>query len=255
MAAGLLDPTDGSVQIGRHDGRQSRGPSPAVVAQRHADVLRRPVAVGAPRVRRSTARCRRLAAATPSACSRQIGLTTRRDDLPTTFSRGLRQKAAITLAFIRPFELLLVDEPFVGLDEPGKHALLTLFDRASPNGADPRGRDPRADASSSSVGRLVALRDGGLGLRRSTADTDVARPRAAELTTAGHHRRPHVGGYSHRRPRTLRSRSMQEFDIVSASSYDPPRSPPSSPRRRPRVGRSSPSCRPAAMSPPTLSRA
>ena len=65
----------------------------------------------------------------------KVGLTGRLDDLPTTFSRGLRQKAAITLAFVRPFELLLVDEPFVGLDADGKAALLELLDEAHGRGA------------------------------------------------------------------------------------------------------------------------
>jgi ABC-type multidrug transport system ATPase subunit len=64
-----------------------------------------------------------------------LGLSHRSDDLPTTFSRGLRQKAAIALAFVRPFEIMLVDEPFVGLDQPGRDALLELFRRAHADGA------------------------------------------------------------------------------------------------------------------------
>lgn len=90
-----------------------------------------------------------------------LGLLDRKDDLPTTFSRGLRQKAAIALAFIRPFELLLVDEPFVGLDRSGRDALLELF------------RNVHADGAALVVAthelttveqaeRLVALRDGAL---------------------------------------------------------------------------------------------
>jgi ABC-type multidrug transport system ATPase subunit len=52
-------------------------------------------------------------------------LTSRADDLPGTFSRGLRQKAGLILGLVRPFSLLLIDEPFAGLDAP---AQLTLVD-------------------------------------------------------------------------------------------------------------------------------
>lgn len=64
-----------------------------------------------------------------------MAIAHRRDDIPTSFSRGLRQKAAIALACVRPFRILLVDEPFVGLDTAGKEALLALFDEVATDGA------------------------------------------------------------------------------------------------------------------------
>jgi ABC-2 type transport system ATP-binding protein len=64
-----------------------------------------------------------------------VGLTARVDDLPMTFSRGLKQKAAIAMAFVRPFDVMLVDEPFVGLDQVGREALLELFRLAHTDGA------------------------------------------------------------------------------------------------------------------------
>ncbi len=64
-----------------------------------------------------------------------VGLIDRADDLPTTFSRGLQQKAAIAVAFVRPFDVMVVDEPFVGLDRVGREALLDLFDSAHTDGA------------------------------------------------------------------------------------------------------------------------
>jgi ABC-2 type transport system ATP-binding protein len=64
-----------------------------------------------------------------------LGLTERADHLPVTFSRGLRQKAAIALAFVRPFDVLMVDEPFVGLDVSGRDALIDLLDEAHRGGA------------------------------------------------------------------------------------------------------------------------
>jgi ABC-2 type transport system ATP-binding protein len=64
-----------------------------------------------------------------------VGLMPRVDDLPMTFSRGLKQKAAIAMAFVRPFDVMLVDEPFVGLDQVGREALLELFALAHADGA------------------------------------------------------------------------------------------------------------------------
>lgn len=65
----------------------------------------------------------------------KFGLTARVDDLPVTFSRGLRQKASLMLGLIRPFRLLVVDEPFVGLDVAGKAGLIELLETAHNDGA------------------------------------------------------------------------------------------------------------------------
>lgn len=89
----------------------------------------------------------------------RVGLAHRADDLPSRFSRGLRQRTSIAIGLIRPFEILLVDEPFVGLDLAGKQALLGIFDELHADGAAivVATHDPifveRAD-------RCVALRDG-----------------------------------------------------------------------------------------------
>lgn len=95
-----------------------------------------------------------------SLCDR-LGLTDRVDDLPARFSRGLRQKTSIVLALVRPFSLLLVDEPFVGLDQPGKIVLLELLDEVSADGAATlvATHDP---AYVDRVDRSIALRDGGV---------------------------------------------------------------------------------------------
>jgi len=171
MAAGLLDPTDGSVKIGRHDAGSQEArrllswlsDTPTFYDDlslwEHLEFVARLHGV---------AEWENAAAG----LLEQIGLAARRDDIPTTFSRGLRQKAAITLAFIRPFKILLVDEPFVGLDEPGKQALLTLFDQAAQRGATMVIATHELTFVKQ-VGRLLALRDGALVYDGAPADTDV----------------------------------------------------------------------------------
>lgn len=64
-----------------------------------------------------------------------FGLTERAGDLPVRFSRGLRQKTSLVLGLVRPFSILLVDEPFVGLDPSGQTALTEVLVEAADAGA------------------------------------------------------------------------------------------------------------------------
>lgn len=88
-----------------------------------------------------------------------LGLTNRADDLPATFSRGLKQKAAIAIAFVRPFDVMLIDEPFVGLDRAGRAALLDLIAWAHDDGATLVVATHELTSVRSSD-RLIALSDG-----------------------------------------------------------------------------------------------
>lgn len=65
----------------------------------------------------------------------RLGLGERIDDLPSRFSRGLRQKTAIAVALCRPVRALLVDEPFVGLDAAGRATFVELLSETAADGA------------------------------------------------------------------------------------------------------------------------
>ena len=91
----------------------------------------------------------------------RLGLAHRADDLPSRFSRGLRQKTAIALALVRPFDLLLVDEPFVGLDPQGRDAMVELLAEAHQGGAAVVVATHQLDFVHRAE-RCLALRDGDL---------------------------------------------------------------------------------------------
>lgn len=103
-----------------------------------------------------------------------LGLYERADEMPNRFSRGLKQKSAIALGFIRPFDLLLVDEPFVGLDASGKEALLELLSSASDNGSTVVVATHELSFVHT-VKRVIALRDGRLVYDGPTEGIDVDR--------------------------------------------------------------------------------
>ena len=111
-------------------------------------------------------------AATAESLLGRLQLADRRDDIPTTFSRGLRQKATIAIAMVRPFQVMLVDEPFVGLDEAGKNTLLELLDESALGGATLLVATHEL-AFVHRVQRLLALRDGALVYDGPPESTDV----------------------------------------------------------------------------------
>jgi ABC-2 type transport system ATP-binding protein len=57
----------------------------------------------------------------------ELGLSGWREFLPGQLSRGLRQKAQLACALLRPFQVLLLDEPVVGLDPPSQRTLHKLL--------------------------------------------------------------------------------------------------------------------------------
>ncbi|MGH9101494.1 MAG: ABC transporter ATP-binding protein [Acidimicrobiales bacterium] len=89
----------------------------------------------------------------------RLGLADRSEQLPSRFSRGLRQKTAIAVALVRPSSVLLVDEPFVGLDRPGRDALLDLLDEVAAQGVTVVVATHQADYLERAR-RCVGMRDG-----------------------------------------------------------------------------------------------
>ena len=133
MLAGLLDPTDGEATIGGH------APGSIEARATLSYLADQPVFYDDLSVREHLEYVARLHGvetweARADGLLDRFGLTARADDLPVRFSRGLKQKAAICLAFVRPFGVLAVDEPFVGLDAPGRAGFLDLLDEAHADG-------------------------------------------------------------------------------------------------------------------------
>ena len=134
MAAALLEPSDGEVEIaGWPAGSQEARATTSFLPDE-------PVLYDDLSVREHGSYISRLHGGTGwddycDELAERLSLIDRVDDLPSRFSRGLRQKTSIILALIRPFSLMLVDEPFVGLDQGGKGALLELFDEVHGDGA------------------------------------------------------------------------------------------------------------------------
>jgi ABC-type multidrug transport system ATPase subunit len=133
MLAGVLDPSEGSAAIHGYG-------VDSVPARRHRSWLPdNPVLYDDLSVREHLEYISRMHGDCDDDVNRdlveRLGLDQRFDDLPSQFSRGLRQKTAIAVAFCRPFSVLLVDEPFVGLDAAGRSAMLELLGESVDNGA------------------------------------------------------------------------------------------------------------------------
>jgi ABC-2 type transport system ATP-binding protein len=65
----------------------------------------------------------------------RFDLLERRDHLPTSFSKGMKQKIMIIINMLIDCELYIVDEPFVGLDPLATKEFLDLIEERRAQGA------------------------------------------------------------------------------------------------------------------------
>jgi heme exporter protein A len=105
----------------------------------------------------------------------RAGLADRGDDPVSSFSRGMRQRVALERALVHEPRLVLLDEPFTGLDESSASALVDRLHRLRDGGAIVILATHDLDLADGLLDRAVFLKDGRM------ADT-VARPDALRST-------------------------------------------------------------------------
>jgi heme exporter protein A len=90
----------------------------------------------------------------------RAGLADRADDPVSSFSRGMRQRVALERALIHGPRLVLLDEPFTGLDEASAGALLTRLRGLRDSGAIIILATHDLDLAEGLLDEAVFLRDG-----------------------------------------------------------------------------------------------
>jgi heme ABC exporter ATP-binding subunit CcmA len=89
-------------------------------------------------------------------------LTSRRDDAVHGFSRGMRQRLTLERALLHDPRLVLLDEPFTGLDDASSSALVQRLEELRANGRIVVLATHDLEVIDGVVNRAVMLRDGRL---------------------------------------------------------------------------------------------
>jgi ABC-2 type transport system ATP-binding protein len=160
LAAGLLEPTSGGVEIGGHA-------AGSIEARRELSylpdtpVFYEDLSVG--EHLEYLAALHGLEDAEPRIASllERFGLDQWRDALAAELSHGMKQKASIALGLVRPFSVLLADEPFDGLDPPSRAVLFEQIAEVRAAGGAVVVSTHRPDVIAA-ASRCVGIRDGRL---------------------------------------------------------------------------------------------
>lgn len=112
----------------------------------------------------------------------RAGLAERADDQVHGFSRGMRQRVALERALLHEPRLLLLDEPFTGLDQSSAAALVARLRGLQASGTLVLAATHDLDVAEGLLtravflrnGRVVADESGGVGLRRRYLDVITA---------------------------------------------------------------------------------
>jgi heme exporter protein A len=92
----------------------------------------------------------------------RAGLTDRASDLVQSFSRGMRQRLALERALLHAPQLLLLDEPFTGLDDTSTVGLIARLKELRAAGRIILVATHDLDTAEEVLDRAVVLRDGRL---------------------------------------------------------------------------------------------
>ena len=127
LVAGLLKPTSGQVRLSGVDVRQETAARARVGIISHHSMLYAPLTV-----RENLAFTAKLyglesANAAVDQSLARLGIGDRADTPVRTLSRGLQQRVSIARAIVHQPSVLLLDEPYSGLDESGAAALTSLL--------------------------------------------------------------------------------------------------------------------------------
>jgi ABC-2 type transport system ATP-binding protein len=90
----------------------------------------------------------------------RLMLSERGDALPRELSRGMRQKAQLACALARPFQLLILDEPVVGLDAASVEVLVTVLEEVRARGGAVLLSTHQEDFSERTADRVLELEEG-----------------------------------------------------------------------------------------------
>jgi ABC-type multidrug transport system ATPase subunit len=160
LAAGLLDPTSGKVEVDGHvpgslEARAALSflPDSPVFYEDLSVVEHLEYVAALHGAENAEARIDELIS--------RLGLDGWEDALGSELSKGMRQKASIAFALVRPFKVLLADEPLDGLDPPSRDTLFAMLAETKAAGAAIVVSTHRPDVIAA-ADRCVAIRDGRL---------------------------------------------------------------------------------------------
>ena len=169
ILATLLTPSSGTVQYGDHQGRDGADVRAQIGMLGH-DLFLYPELTAAENLS-FFAHLYDVAdvPASVAAALARAGLSERANDLVSGFSRGMRQRVALERALLHDPKLILLDEPFTGLDQSSTAALVARLQERQRAGCMIVVATHDLDVADGVLTRAIYLKDG----RIVGTDTDT----------------------------------------------------------------------------------
>ncbi len=161
VAATILQPSSGTVRYGAHTAREA-----GAALRGQVGLLAHDLQLYAELTARENLQffAGLYGVSDPRVCAdralERAGLATRGDDLVLGFSRGMRQRVALERALLHEPRLVLLDEPFTGLDEASRLALSNRLRELRTDGRMILLATHDFEAADGLVDRAVMLQDG-----------------------------------------------------------------------------------------------